>query len=80
MALARPNPEVHRSRGVIVRPVRGGWERMNFIIKTERDEEGWFIATVPELPSCYTQARTEKQLYKRIWEAIELALKDSLHG
>lgn len=48
-----------------------------FVIQIQHDEDGWLIAIVPELPGCYTQARTKRELFKRIWEAIDLALQDT---
>jgi predicted RNase H-like HicB family nuclease len=42
----------------------------------ERDEEGWLIGTVAELPGCYSQARTEEDLIERLHEAIVAALSD----
>jgi len=41
----------------------------------ERDEDGYFIASVPALPGCHTQAKTLSQLQKRIKEAISLCLE-----
>lgn len=38
----------------------------------ERDEEGYYVASVPELPGCHTQARSLDKLIERIREAIEL--------
>ena len=40
----------------------------------ERDEDGFYIGTVPELVGCHTQARSLDQLMKRVREAIELCL------
>jgi hypothetical protein len=31
-----------------------------FTVVIEQDEDGYYVATVPSLPSCYTQARTWK--------------------
>jgi len=42
----------------------------------ERDSEGWYVATVPALRGCHTQARTLEELRERIREAILLALED----
>ena len=42
----------------------------------EQDEEGYYVATVPSLKSCYTQARTLEELYPRIKEVIELCLEE----
>ncbi len=46
-----------------------------FNVIIERDEEGYFIASVPALPGCYTQAKTLPKLTKRIREAILLCLE-----
>jgi predicted RNase H-like HicB family nuclease len=47
-----------------------------FDFRIDQDEQGWFVGTVPELPGCYTQARTEEQLIDRLQEAVELALAE----
>ena len=41
----------------------------------ERDEEGYYIASVPALAGCHTQAKSLDTLMKRIREAIELCLE-----
>jgi len=41
----------------------------------EKDEDGYYVASVPELPGCYTQARTLDELMERIKEAVELYLE-----
>ena len=49
----------------------------------ERDEEGRYVGSVPELPGCHTQAKTLDELMERIKEAIELYLEvepDILQG
>jgi len=43
-----------------------------FNVVVERDAEGFFVATVPSLPGCHTQARSLDQLMERVREAIEL--------
>lgn len=48
---------------------------LQFRIIIEQDEDGWYVATVPALPGCYTQAKTLETLRKRIREAIELVLE-----
>jgi predicted RNase H-like HicB family nuclease len=45
-----------------------------FRVLIERDEDGYYIATVPELKGCHTQAKTLDQLMKRTQEAVELYL------
>jgi len=49
----------------------------------EQDEDGYYVATVPALRSCYTQAKTLVILRKRVVEVIKLCLShespDSMH-
>jgi len=46
-----------------------------FDIVIERDQEGYYVASVPSLPGCHTQARSLDELTARIREAIELCLE-----
>ncbi|MGD0460349.1 MAG: type II toxin-antitoxin system HicB family antitoxin [Terriglobia bacterium] len=45
-----------------------------FTVVIEQDEDDYYVATVPSLPSCYTQARTLEELTPRIREVIALCL------
>ena len=47
----------------------------NFDVVIERDSEGYYVASVPALPGCHTQARSLDELSERIKEAIELYLE-----
>jgi predicted RNase H-like HicB family nuclease len=47
---------------------------MDFKVVIERDEDGWYIVTVPSLPGCVSQGKTEDEAKKNIAEAIELHL------
>ncbi len=49
-------------------------ELKQFKVIIEQDEDGYFVASVPALPGCYTQAKTLIELKKRIREAILLCL------
>lgn len=46
-----------------------------FNVVIERDEEGYYVASVPALPGCHTQARSLDELMERIREAIALCLE-----
>jgi len=46
-----------------------------FNVIIERDSEGYYVATVPELRGCHTQAKSLDTLMKRVREAIELCLE-----
>ena len=49
--------------------------KREFNVVVERDEEGYYVASVPALPGCHTQARSLDKLMERIREAIELCLE-----
>ena len=46
-----------------------------FSVVVERDAEGFYVASVPALPGCHTQARSLDQLMERVREAIALVLE-----
>ena len=47
----------------------------SFTVLIEQGEDGAYIATVPALKSCYTQANTVPELMEKIHEVIELCLE-----
>ncbi|WP_242841727.1 type II toxin-antitoxin system HicB family antitoxin [Desulfitibacter alkalitolerans] len=50
-------------------------KKYNFTILIEKDEDDVYVASVPGLKGCYTQARSVEELLPRIKEAIELCLE-----
>jgi predicted RNase H-like HicB family nuclease len=49
--------------------------KREFNVIVERDTDGYYLATVPELKGCHTQAKSLDSLLKRTREAIELCLE-----
>ena len=49
--------------------------KREFSVIIERDSEGYYVARVPKLRGCHTQARSLDKLQSRIREAIELCLE-----
>jgi predicted RNase H-like HicB family nuclease len=47
--------------------------KFNVII--EKDEDGYYVGFVPELPGCHSQAKSLDELQKRLKEAIRLYLE-----
>jgi predicted RNase H-like HicB family nuclease len=45
-----------------------------FDVIVERDSEGYYVASVPELKGCHAQAKSLDELMVRIREVIELCL------
>ena len=46
-----------------------------FDVIVEKDAAGYFVASVPALPGCHTQAKSLDVLMERTREAIELCLE-----
>jgi len=46
-----------------------------FDVVVEQDEAGYYVASVPALPGCHTQATSLDDLVLRIREAIALCLE-----
>ncbi|MBD2292717.1 type II toxin-antitoxin system HicB family antitoxin [Anabaena sphaerica FACHB-251] len=46
-----------------------------FNVIIERDADGCFVASVPSLRGCHTQAKSLDELMERVREAIELCLE-----
>lgn len=49
-------------------------KRQKVTVLIEQDEDGYYVASIPALPSCYTQAKSLPVLRKRIAEVIKLCL------
>jgi predicted RNase H-like HicB family nuclease len=47
-----------------------------YTVEYERDEAGWWLATVKGVPGCHTQGRSIQQARTRIQEALELTVPD----
>lgn len=47
----------------------------NFTVLIEQDEDGWYVAKVPDLPGCATQGKTVKQVLARVKEAIQVCME-----
>ena len=49
----------------------------NFTVLIEQGEDGAYVATVPALKSCYTQADSIPELLEKVQEVIELCLEEN---
>ncbi len=48
----------------------------DFTVIVERDDDGYYVASVPALAGCHTQARSLDDLVARVQEAIAVCLED----
>lgn len=46
-----------------------------YTVIIEKDEDGVYVAKVPDIPGCYTQAKSVPELIKRVKEAISVCLE-----
>lgn len=51
-------------------------KKRNFTVIIEKDEDGVYIAEVPDLKGCYTQGDTVEEVLKNIKEVIEMCLEE----
>jgi predicted RNase H-like HicB family nuclease len=50
---------------------------MNLRVIIEKGEDGFFVASVPVLKSCWSQGKTRDEALANIREAIELYLEEN---
>ena len=50
--------------------------KRKFTVLIEQDEAGYYVATVPALRGCHTQAKKLDTLMKRVREVVTLCLED----
>jgi len=50
-------------------------KKYQFTVLIEQDEDGIYVAKVPQLKGCHTQGKTVEQAMERIREAIDLCLE-----
>lgn len=55
--------------------MNGAMASQAYHLKVERDEDGVFVGTVPELPGCVSQGDTEAEFLSNMEEAILLYLE-----
>ncbi len=53
---------------------------LNFTVLIKQDEDGMYIAKVPDIPGCYTQGKTVEQAVERVREAIQVYLEAEKEG
>lgn len=61
--------------GSTIAPLSLTSEFSEFNVVIEKDEDGYFVTSVPALRGCHTQAKSLDTLIKRTREAIELCLE-----
>lgn len=42
----------------------------------EQDEDGIFIGSIPSIPSCYAQGKTQEEMLENLAEVVKLCLRN----
>lgn len=48
----------------------------NFTVYIEQDDDGMFVGSIPAVPSCYSEGRTQKEMLKNLHQALKLCLRN----
>jgi predicted RNase H-like HicB family nuclease len=51
--------------------------KREFYVVIEEGQDGFLVASVPELPGCHTQGVSKEELLENVREAIALCLEES---
>ncbi len=55
-------------------------KNLNFTVYIERDEDGVFIGSIPTIPSCYAQGKTQEKMLTNLQEVLKLCLRNTNQG
>ncbi len=48
----------------------------SFTVYIEQDEDGIFIGSIPSIPSCYAQGKTQEKMLSNLQEVLSLCLRN----
>lgn len=52
-------------------------KNLYFTVYIEQDEDGVFIGSIPTIPSCYAQGKTQEEMLKNLNEVLRLCLRNN---
>jgi predicted RNase H-like HicB family nuclease len=47
-----------------------------FAVYIEKDEDGIYIGSIPTIPSCHAEGRTQEEMLKNLAEVLQLCLRN----
>ena len=47
-----------------------------FTVYIEQDEDGIFVGSIPAVPGCHAEGRTQKEMLKTLQEVLKLCLRN----
>lgn len=52
-------------------------ENSFFTVYIEQDENDMFIGSIPSIPSCYAQGKTQEKMLKNLQQVLKLCLRNT---
>ncbi len=52
-------------------------ENSFFTVYIEQDEDDMFIGSIPSIPSCYAQGKTQEKMLKNLQQVLKLCLRNT---
>lgn len=49
---------------------------LHFTVYIEQDEDGTYIGSIPSVPSCYAEGKTQEEMLKNLSEVLKLCLRN----
>lgn len=47
-----------------------------FTVYIEQDEDGMFIGSIPTVPSCYAEGKTQQEMLKNLSDVLKLCVRN----
>ena len=47
-----------------------------FTVYIEQDEDGIFVGSIPTIPSCYAEGKTQKEMLENLQQVLKLCLRN----
>lgn len=51
-------------------------KKFQFTVYIEQDEDGLYVGSIPSVPSCYAEGRTQEEMLDNLSEVLELCLRN----
>ncbi len=51
-------------------------KKNNFTIYIEQDEDGIFVGSIPTIPGCHAQGKSQEEMIKNLQEVLILCLRN----
>ena len=52
-------------------------KNISFTVYIERDEDGVFVGSIPAIPSCYAEGKTQREMLKNLQQVLKLCLRNT---